>query len=318
MTTRSQPPALDFKVVPLARGAALLQEAGEAQLRALLNGHAPTPLARLLGREQIRLLTPPLGLQLWALLPARLVKRLPWVPGAPTRTDRYVLGQVVVAGRPAAMWRAHVLQRVERALGRISPHFLPLEFWPLAAEMAWREPGFQHRTAELLRENLRGRILWTRGRVRSAPLPLVEPNTFWALLALAGAGNPARQLFKPRRMAILGALTRFHGLAVEQASAPGWAGFWDQWILIEASQRWSATARDVAEPLRSALAALPLKRLAQVSEALEGAPAAGVTGGVAAPGWEAEVPLWFPVLSQAVSAPRHSPTRTAAMSSDGE
>jgi hypothetical protein len=81
-------------------------------------------------------------------------------------------------------------------------------------------------------------------------------------------------------------------VAGEQIATPGWAGFWDQWLIAEVALRYRRIVPDAGAEVRRQLAALPLLRRPRYRPVAElcpppdpGGPAAHVD-----PGWPRQVP----------------------------
>jgi len=120
---------------------------------------------------------------------------------------------------------------------------------PALVATAFRDAVFRAETARVLHRALARRVLFHPGG--PPEVRLADPT----LLALALAGLPGDS----------GAAQASADLLTELAGQPGWAGFWDQWILGE-------LARLDDHPLPSPIADLPVVRLRAL--ALQGDPAA--------------------------------------------
>lgn len=98
---------------------------------------------------------------------------------------------------------------------------IPVSMWHTASLAAWTNLDFCRQATDLIHGVLRSRICRSRQWDRA---PNLHPNTFWLLIRLAAPRDAA-----PKRM-----LHLLRGLAERALQEPGWARFWDQWVLAEA------------------------------------------------------------------------------------
>ncbi|NJN15471.1 MAG: hypothetical protein HC822_03840 [Oscillochloris sp.] len=143
----------------------------------------------------------------------------------------------------------------------------------------------------MLRQTLARQVLFFPGL---PPVPILAPQCYWALIALAEIGNPQLLLPWPRRRLVRAALQRLQSIAAGIALSAGWAGFWDQWVLSEAQRQWSKPKSNSASPLHQALAALPLHQSAGATVPQHEQPPFTLAN----PNWEQERPPWFDLLAQ--------------------
>ncbi len=170
---------------------------------------------------------------------------------------------------------------------------LPKIYWPLAAQAAWRNPEFQLRFGYLVWSYLRCACLFTPDEVSA---PTFSPQTFWALILLldlrpnttpsrgldgmlnglresSGAlkdifqqANPknspaqANSELVPSPAWLGGAAKTLRATALEEAGAPGWAGFWDQWLLARAVAAWAPVPEGDTQEFYQALLDLPVMK----------------------------------------------------------
>ena len=172
-------------------------------------------------------------------------------------------------------WRRHFLDHLHLRLGG-RPGMLELNL-AVAGEAAWLEPSFQREISAKLSGYLKRSYLFPDGR---APIPHLSTRVFWLLLALvktrpAGFLLRARTRFRKAR----GVWGSLQTLARSRGLASGWAGFWDQWLILEAV-RLRGAAFDEKSPLEAAVAGLPLmrqqSRLGAQSHPVQGPPAKGI------------------------------------------
>ncbi len=180
-----------------------------------------------------------------------------------------------------AEWPANLAAEARRALVVHDGYGLPPAGWELVGERAWGAPSFQREAAALLEAALRRRFLFVGSRWETLSFPTLSlsPRTVWLLAALAAAAAPAaapawaaRHNAADDAAGMLAALGRRHGLVA------GWAGFWDQWLLLQATRRWPTQDKSITRPIL----ALPLA----------GQPDSALVA-LAAPNWAAGRPDWF-------------------------
>jgi hypothetical protein len=145
---------------------------------------------------------------------------------------------------------------------------LPPSLWRLAGALAWATPKFQLKIAAKIRNYLRARTVFQPGNLPHAEL---TPRVFWLLLAMA---TPPRasiwQRLQPKRRRMATNLRRLKQIAAHFALSEGWATSWDQWLVAMWLKRnpnwWSA----LEDPLRGAVASLPLLRKLTLTAAPSG------------------------------------------------
>lgn len=149
--------------------------------------------------------------------------------------------------------------------------YMPMALWHVAGTMAWSEPAFQHWVATLLQDYLRQRELFALD-VRS--IPCLHPNTFWLLLALFNASPLLTRSEKRLTSRSEQAARRLSQIAQHAALQPGWAAFWEQWVVAETLSL-EPYLRGELGALRRSIAALPLldtPRYRELQEALTPSP----------------------------------------------
>jgi hypothetical protein len=153
-------------------------------------------------------------------------------------------------------WEVGICNRLALALGGTAGNILPDELWLAAAGAAWCDPNFQFSVAMKL-------INWLRNTRLMVPYehpePRLSPNTFWVLIALTQIKPlEAGYFFSPKERAAVRVQRRFQEEANLRIMVNEWAGFWDQWVIRLASQRWPSGFRQMDTRLCKALLALPL------------------------------------------------------------
>lgn len=215
------------------------------------------------------------------------------------------LSNDVVHGRQTtAQWQSGLIAAARRAAGLNDGYALPSGGWEALGRWAWGGPAFQRDAVALLEAKLRANVLFVGGDWSTLRQPTLSlsPQTIWLLLALAAphriAPRPSwlRRLMAEARAALVALRARrwpwprrrddselasamFVELGRRHGLVPGWAGVWDQWLLLQAVRRWPG---DDAGPVRAAIAALPLA----------GPPRPGGLS-LARPHWSNECPAWF-------------------------
>jgi hypothetical protein len=173
---------------------------------------------------------------------------------------------------------------------------VPFPYWPFVAQSAWEDLTFQFELGLTIRRKMREQV-WLE--VNEAHCPTFSLNTFWALILLLPhpqgglirrflpALNTSPQgcraflwgLFRRRKTTLpvedysvkwlAGMADSLREDALRQVAQPGWAGFWDQWLICKALQIWKPWPEKKLEPFFHALLLLPLvqeKLQSQVEE----------------------------------------------------
>lgn len=275
--------ALDLRTLPLSAAAAGLRAwAGDA-LPALLAGRKlPVPTRRQ-RRALAPLLRPPrLGEAATARARAALSRHRRLAGGTPPTDD---LSLLIGASMAAAPWPARQAQRFRRPAV-----YVPPALWELLGEAAWSAPLWCRDIAARVRDHLGERLLFRAGEL---PVARPEARFYWALLAVALDGEAEGDGAALRR------------IAARLAIAPGWAGFWDQWLLLHlhSVHLHGGDAGHPAAPevrtLLERIAALPLAlmgtadRPAPTRPARPSAPLADAGVPLARASWRGEMPSWM-------------------------
>lgn len=259
-------PKIDFAALPLPEVAATLRIVAQNLLLNLLYGGCRADWAVLLPHAQVQILVPPRQ--------ARLGRLRQWynkIPGAkPAGWQEDMVTQAINGQLPPDRWRVRLIRRLGQNFNGIPPCYLPDNLWPVVSEMAWRDLDFQYWIATQVRAYFRPRLLFTLGHM---PVATLSPATCWLLIALAGVSTPLLSSgFRTGQNSLDRAVKRLQREGQRQALTPGWAGFWDQWIALEALQRWPQACALLDPPLHQALLALPLVTMHRQKNRPESAP----------------------------------------------
>jgi hypothetical protein len=150
----------------------------------------------------------------------------------------------------AREWQLTFHDRLVRTLGGgTQGNGLPYVLDPVLEKAAWCDLRFQCSMAKMVNDYLREWVLFIPG---DRLIPTFSPGAFWALIGLAGAEKSAEEKMFFRMVEEIRKEARARVLV------KGWAGFWDQWLIRVARQKWAqAFEREKSRFCRSLLA-LPL------------------------------------------------------------
>jgi hypothetical protein len=156
----------------------------------------------------------------------------------------------------AHQWQIAVCNRMALALGGTRGDILPDDLWATAAEAAWCSEDFQLSVAMIINDWLRSMRLLVPYEL---PIVILSPITYWVLIALANV-KPLKfhHWFSKKKRASIRVNRRFQKEAQWQMIKNEWAGFWDQWIIQLASQRWPSAFSQLENRLCKTLMGLPL------------------------------------------------------------
>lgn len=162
--------------------------------------------------------------------------------------------------------KRHIFEQalINRELGLLSFRgydLLPDLYWPLAANAAWQDGEFQIRVGYAAWNYLRHTEILTQNE---SSIPSLSTNTFWALLLMLEPEPQANTVKVPVMKQRSQGESQLPGTfsptwvgreagalrtaALIQASAPGWAEFWDQWLIAQAIRAWQPSpSGDVIE-----------------------------------------------------------------------
>lgn len=166
--------------------------------------------------------------------------------------------------------------RLATALTLADPYWPPV-LWPVISTLAWREPRFQRATAAAILEHFRR----SRLMVEEPAVPVFRVQVWWLAVELVGVpalGRPpeegtyrilerglgrrlATALWRSwhRRSGRGHLRQRLSAIARDQIfGAPGWAGFWEQWLVGEIMLRRPELVAEASSASRQVLSILPL------------------------------------------------------------
>lgn len=188
---------------------------------------------------------------------ARLTLSAP-PPEEDHRISRYwlPLTQHAVRGTISESTRGRLMTRLlARRFFGADAYLLPRYLWRTAAELAFEAPRFRLYVARTLDQFLRPRMTLMHDL---PPFELSVP-TFWLLIALyLPAKPPWWRWLEPRWHRLIDMAEILSGQAHLQCRATGWAGFWDQWILLHRLQAEPNAILQLNPLLRLAITRLPL------------------------------------------------------------
>ena len=181
-------------------------------------------------------------------------------------------------------WWGAIWTDLDQRLEGIGPQQVTPRLWRLAAARAWHDLTHQHTLAGHMYAYLKAHTLLPMGQV---PVAQVAASCGWLLLALAPLS------VGPRRAPA--EWLQLQQLSGQWAAGPGWAGFWEQWLVLLALRRWPRTLTRIGPPLQAPLRAWPLARLMRASlMAAELDPAERTAAHAwAVADWDTQVPGWF-------------------------
>jgi hypothetical protein len=128
------------------------------------------------------------------------------------------------------------------------------DFWRPIAQAAWGDPIFVSKMNQAMQHYWRSRSLFPQGIM---PLCHVQPNTFWLLLFIHAN---TQEETSPQLLQRLGKITK------REALIPGWARFWDQWLLWRLLELYPNARPRMGKRLCSMLDYLPFFKIAAAQE----------------------------------------------------
>ncbi len=175
------PPFLDLTVLPLAETVSLLRSLARTMVLSLLENGPLPDLDMLLAEQdkdrlaQARIWVVPLRRR-FAHISSDLKSDLHHCLQAPIR-------KATSGTFPFRKWWYRAGDAFALALGGTRGDCLPDAFWPLVAKAAWQDPGFRYTVARAIGEYLRHTTIPVPG---DQPAVVLQPATFWVLLAISG------------------------------------------------------------------------------------------------------------------------------------
>ncbi len=173
-----------------------------------------------------------------------------------TRTLKKMTKRAIKGKLSPGQWQVGFYNRIWSAFGGLPGNIIPHRLWPAAAQAAWKDLHFQLSVSRKI-------FHWFHENRVIAPFqwPQVQlsAQTFSVLICFADIKPlTVRYWFSRKERKYIRGQRKFkqeaHRLAMDQE----WAGFWDQWIIHRASQRWPAAFSKLDPRLRQTLQDLPL------------------------------------------------------------
>jgi len=106
---------------------------------------------------------------------------------------------------------------------------LSIEQWALAGEAAWQDIAFQHQLYREMDRRLRSEVLLEGGR---PPNAFFSSRAIWVLVGLA-ATQPVAPGLKMNK-ALRKLKEPLAQVSARMGLVDGWAGYWDQWLMVRA------------------------------------------------------------------------------------
>lgn len=255
---------IDFTGLPVKEVAVLLRGIAIGILSELLDSSCPpgkplpatiqTDLMKFLPRSAIM---PIHQAFIWKLKRKGPAKRIPGNMREELSRSMKKLVKKTRSGKiKPKQWEIAANNRIALALGGTRGGGLPDDLWTVAAHWAWNDPHFKLTVSRKIYHWLKTMRLLVPFE---PPNINFSPNTFWLLLSLAKIKSlkGIKWLSKKERARVRVA-RRLQDEAKAQAMTNEWAGFWDQWLIQLATQRWPGAFKQLDSRLCKAIVALPL------------------------------------------------------------
>lgn len=242
------PQRIDFQQLHIKEISEILRKLGIDLLNRLLAGHPPPLLTSLLTEKDILTLSQS---HVWKLKRHRKSRK-----GERPKILKDLIFKLLADSIYTDEWQEEACDRVALAIGGIPGDGLPDVLWPVAAEAAWKAPGFLYEIAWNLFQYLRKEELFS---------PFETPNVefshgaYWVLIALAVPKRlTLRQWFSWRQRRTFYTAKRLQAEARRQVMVKGWAHFWDQWLIKRAVKNWPSAFIHLDSRFFESLTQLPL------------------------------------------------------------
>lgn len=146
-------------------------------------------------------------------------------------------------------WKRRIYNRAAQQLQKHEDRFVA-DFWRPVAEAAWGDPCFASQFNLYMQTYWRQRSLFPKGVM---PLCHTEPSTFWLLLFMHA------HLSQEATAALL---RRLQVIVHQESLIPGWAHFWDQWLLWKMLDANPAIRKKLNGRTRRSIESLPFFKIA--------------------------------------------------------
>lgn len=254
---------LDFRTLPIAKACELLRRVALALVHDVLAQRPLAPISTLLRPGEERLLAPAARRDLRRHRRAEGVR--------PKRSLRLLAAQQPLRAIGQAWRRGEVspragrvlaLEQIESGYKGVTAERVPAQFWKVGGICAWHDLAFQYEVADAIRKALHNRVIFTSAEIKAiypvnAAAVLLAPQTFWLLIAAADTCPPG-MIWRPSARRLRRAAAHLQMIADDMASAEHWAGFWDQWLMLELARQDKNWFDNLTPQLQDAVAALPI------------------------------------------------------------
>lgn len=165
-------------------------------------------------------------------------------------------------------WRALFQRSIRVQVGTPEAPVLPVEVWLLIGDLCFQNPQIHEDLARRISAFLRTSVL---GWMLDSPPLKTSPLTLWLMLAMS-----LERVYESRGQSPKIDRVKKHSLRA--LTSTGWAGFWDQWLLVKYERTLSSSVTtstsEINEAMRQLAILHPQRRLN--SKALAGICARGV------------------------------------------
>lgn len=209
---------------------------------------------------------------------------------------------------PDPKWEQSLVNSLAQSLSLSPATAFPDLLFPLAGQMAWSDSAFQHAVLIQVYQRFYKTLIFLPDEIVTVHF---SPRVFWVLIAMTQkpprpfhqvvARSLVRRGWLPRRgeakeeehaTHLEQAAELFQAVALRLALVPNWAGFWDQWLLLDALVKWRPAEGRLDPRLQSALANLPLVKRT-ISDWVKPARKGGAYPDLAIPSEQSAYPAWF-------------------------
>jgi hypothetical protein len=267
---------INFTRLPVVRAAGILRRLAIELLNELLDHSCPPGeplpeqsqlnLLAFLQKDEVKVLSKS---RTWKIIRRGPLRRIPKnLREKPSRSLKKLVSKTLAGKISIKKWQIISNNRVALALGGTKGNGLPDDLWPVAASLAWNDPGFKLKIALAIGA-------WLSKHQILAPsepmVPTISVKAFWFLIALTGANPPkASRWFSASMRARTRLAKVLQEEALVQTMSNEWAGFWDQWLIRLTTERWPSTFYQLDQRLCKAIMALPLLKSSVRSDLCKG------------------------------------------------
>ena len=247
-------PEIDFSRLPMQEVVLILRRLGLQTIDDLLTGNRRPDLGTRLTVRESHMLQ---NRRAWKISWWRRLVHVPeGFPGNLAIGMRDMLSSALLGIISKRQWQIRMRDRLALATDVAECDILPDWSWSPVSHTAWRDPGFCHEVAWRIFNYHRIRLPLSDGSV--SPV-ILNPNTFWVLLALADV-RPGKHWLRGKERSRARQADLLRRIARYQAFGGKWAGFWDQWLIRMACEKWPEGLQNLPRGFRLALSRMPLMR----------------------------------------------------------